>query len=58
MTFYPDLGTGCVYSAVDAQAALWQALADGRLDIVSADHGPRPRQPGELRRGVSSIEAR
>jgi dihydropyrimidinase len=40
------------------QAALWQALADGTLDIVSADHGPRPRQPGEPGRGVSSIEAR
>jgi dihydropyrimidinase len=40
------------------QAALWQALADGTLDIVSADHGPRPRQPGEPGRGVSSIEVR
>ena len=40
------------------QAALWQALADGTLDIVSADHGPRARQPGEPGRGVSSIEAR
>ena len=40
------------------QAALWQALADGTLDIVSADHGPQPRQPGRPGRGVSSIEAR
>ena len=40
------------------QAALWQALADGTLDIVSSDHGPHPRQPGEPGRGVSSIEAR
>ena len=40
------------------QAALWQALADGTLDIVSADHGPQPRQPGQPGRGVSSIETR
>src|SRR5262245_53981835 len=40
------------------QVALWQALADGTLDIVSSDHGPHPRQPGEPARGVSSIEAR
>jgi dihydropyrimidinase len=40
------------------QAALWQALADGTLDIVSSDHGPQPRQPGHPGRGVSSIEAR
>jgi len=40
------------------QAALWQALADGTLDIVSADHGPQPRQPGKPGRGVSSIETR
>ena len=40
------------------QAALWQALADGTLDIVSSDHGPQPRQPGQPGTGVSSIEAR
>jgi dihydropyrimidinase len=40
------------------QAALWQALADGTLDIVSADHGPRSRQPGRPGEGVSSIETR
>jgi len=40
------------------QAALWQALADGTLDIVSTDHGPRPRQPGQPGSGVSSLEAR
>src|SRR5262249_61815962 len=38
------------------QAALWQALADGTLDIVSSDHGPHARQPGEPARGVSSLE--
>jgi dihydropyrimidinase len=40
------------------QGALWGALADGTLDIVSSDHGPRPRQPGQPGAGVSSIEAR
>ena len=40
------------------QAALWQALADGTLDIVSSDHGPQPRQPGRPGKGVSSLEAR
>ena len=40
------------------QAALWQALADGTLDIVSSDHGPQPRQQGQPGKGVSSIEAR
>jgi dihydropyrimidinase len=40
------------------QAALWQGLADGTLDIVSTDHGPRPRKPGEPGTGVASIEAR
>ena len=40
------------------QAALWQALADGTLDIVSSDHGPQPRQPGQPGRGVSSVETR
>jgi dihydropyrimidinase len=40
------------------QAALWQALADGTLDIVSADHGPQPRQPGRPGVGMSSIETR
>jgi dihydropyrimidinase len=40
------------------QAALWRALADGTLDIVSTDHGPRPRQPGQPGHGISGIEAR
>lgn len=40
------------------QAALWQALADGTLDIVSTDHGPRTREPGQPGRGLSGIEAR
>jgi dihydropyrimidinase len=40
------------------QAALWQALADGTLDIVSSDHGPQARRPGQSGAGVSSIEAR
>jgi dihydropyrimidinase len=40
------------------QAALWQALADGTLDIVSSDHGPHPRPPGEPGTGVSSLETR
>ena len=40
------------------QAALWQGLADGTLDIVSSDHGPRSRQPGQTGAGVSSIETR
>ena len=40
------------------QAALWQALAEGTLDIVSSDHGPQPRQPGQPGKGVSSIETR
>src|SRR5262249_19034502 len=40
------------------QAALWQALADGTLDIVSSDHGPRPRPPGQPRAGASITEAR
>jgi len=40
------------------QAALWQGLADGALDIVSTDHGPRPRPPGQPGQGLSSIEAR
>jgi dihydropyrimidinase len=40
------------------QAALWEALADGTLDIVSSDHGPQPRQPGQPAKGASGIEAR
>ena len=40
------------------QAALWRALADGTLDIVSTDHGPRARASGEPGRGFSGIEAR
>jgi dihydropyrimidinase len=40
------------------QAALWRALADGTLDIVSTDHGPRARDPGQPGRGLSGIEAR
>src|SRR5262249_41534328 len=38
--------------------ACGRALADGTLDIVSSDHGPRPRPPGQPGAGVSSIEAR
>jgi dihydropyrimidinase len=40
------------------QAALWRALADGTLDIVSTDHGPRAREAGQPGRGLSGIEAR
>jgi dihydropyrimidinase len=40
------------------QAALWAGLADGTLDIVSTDHGPRPRSPGQPGQGLSGIEAR
>ncbi|MGQ0604483.1 MAG: dihydropyrimidinase [Anaerolineales bacterium] len=40
------------------QEALWRGLADGTLDIVSTDHGPRPRQPGQPGQGMSSIETR
>jgi len=40
------------------QAALWQGLADGTLDIVSTDHGPRQRKPDQPGQGISSIEAR
>jgi dihydropyrimidinase len=42
------------------QAALWQGLADGALDIVSTDHNPRPRQgdPPQFLPGSSSIETR
>lgn len=40
------------------QAALWQGLADGTLDIVSTDHGPRKREPGQPAHGFSGIEAR
>ncbi|MBZ9810256.1 dihydropyrimidinase [Mesorhizobium sp. BR1-1-9] len=40
------------------QDALWQALADGTLDIVSTDHGPRKRPPGQPAHGISGIEAR
>jgi dihydropyrimidinase len=43
--------------------ALWRALADGALDIVSTDHGPRRRVPdetGTLRHlpGTSGVEVR
>jgi dihydropyrimidinase len=45
------------------RAALWAALADGTLDIVSTDHGPRRRRPdaaGRLRMqpGTSGVEVR
>ncbi|MBI3362093.1 MAG: dihydropyrimidinase [Chloroflexi bacterium] len=42
------------------QAALWQGLADGTLDIVSTDHNPRHRQDQPLHHppGTSSIETR
>lgn len=42
------------------QAALWQALADGALDIASTDHNPRHRQdnPPHHPPGTSSIETR
>ena len=40
------------------QEALWQGLADGTLDLVSTDHGPRLRQPGQPGFGLSGIEAR
>ena len=43
--------------------ALWDALADGRLDIVSTDHGPRRRIPDEAgvprhQGGTSGVEVR
>jgi dihydropyrimidinase len=40
------------------QAALWRGLADGSLDMVSTDHGPRPRKPGQPGQGMSGIETR
>lgn len=43
--------------------ALWLALADGSLDVVSTDHGPRRRAPDETgvmrhRAGTSGVEVR
>ena len=43
--------------------ALWRALADGTLDVVSTDHGPRRRiadESGRLRHqsGTSGVEVR
>ena len=43
--------------------ALWQALADGTIDVVSTDHGPRRRvadEEGVLRHrpGTSGVEVR
>jgi dihydropyrimidinase len=43
--------------------ALWRALADGTIDVVSTDHGPRRRLPDEQgvprhRPGTSGIEVR
>jgi len=43
--------------------ALWRALADGTIDVVSTDHGPRRRVPDEAgvprhRAGTSGVEAR
>lgn len=40
------------------QAALWAGLADGTLDIISTDHGPKPRQPGQVGQGSTGVEAR
>lgn len=42
------------------QDALWEGLADGGLDIVSTDHGPRTARPdaGPHPSGTSSIETR
>lgn len=42
------------------QAALWRALADGSLDIISSDHCPRPVRPGQDRQlpGQSGLEPR
>jgi dihydropyrimidinase len=43
--------------------ALWAALADGTIDVVSTDHGPRRRLPDEHgvprhRPGTSGVEVR
>jgi dihydropyrimidinase len=42
------------------QAALWEGVSDGTVDIVSTDHDPRPRRRGRGRQpsGTSSIEVR
>ncbi len=40
------------------QNELWQGLADGRLDIVSTDHNPRPAQTDHHPAGTASIETR
>jgi len=42
------------------QAALWNGLREGALDIVSTDHCPRPYQAGQAcqRAGASGIETR
>jgi dihydropyrimidinase len=40
------------------QAALWQGLADGALDIVSTDHNPRHPTGDRHPAGTASIETR
>jgi dihydropyrimidinase len=42
------------------QAALWQGLKDGSLDIVSTDHCPRPSRETQIcqRPGAAGIETR
>jgi len=40
------------------QAALWEGLADGALDVVSTDHNPRHPQGSQHPAGTSSIETR
>jgi len=42
------------------QQALWSAVSDGTIDIVSSDHDPRPRREGQDSQhpGTSSIEVR
>ena len=49
--------------SLEHREALWAALADRTLDVVSTDHGPRRRVPDERgvlrhRPGTSGIEAR
>jgi dihydropyrimidinase len=59
----PEVNTFMVSPPIreaEHQAALWQGLADGALDIVSTDHNPRaPRgEPRQFVPGSSSIEPR
>ena len=49
--------------SLEHRDALWAGLADGSIDIVSTDHGPRRRVPDEAgvlrhRAGTSGIEVR